>query len=82
MNRDAKKLISSSYRGIIRQIPGKVYTLQECVSLLRVPTSCRADIQDFGNKTWTNGDNIPELWISKNLDLKNVSNKIRNIMRQ
>lgn len=68
-------------RSLIRQAPGKVYTFQDCVDLLKVPEWCRGELHEFGIKTWTNGERPPELWICHDLSLKNVTNKIRNIMR-
>ncbi|KAJ4387916.1 hypothetical protein N0V93_008519 [Gnomoniopsis smithogilvyi] len=68
------------YWKIIRQIPGKVYTFQDCVDMLGVPDWYRHELREFGNSAWI--DVVPKLWIRKDLGLKNVSNKIKNIMRQ
>lgn len=76
-----EKLISYR-RSIVRQIPEKSYTFEECLDLLRVPAEYRHELSGFGNKIWTNGDSLPEFWICKNLSLRRVSNKIHNIMRQ
>lgn len=68
-------------RCLARQKPGKEYTLQECLTILRVPTVIWPRIIAFGSKSWVNGAEIPRLWVGKELSLANVKGKIRNIMR-
>lgn len=68
-------------RNVIRQIPEKDYSLQECLDLLLVPAHLRASIQGFGNRLWVNQAPVPEIWVCKALRLDSVTNKIRLIMK-
>lgn len=51
------------------------------MDLLKVPAQYRLDMHGFGPKVWINGNNIPEVWISKGLSVPQVTSKIFNIMR-
>ncbi|PSR77035.1 hypothetical protein BD289DRAFT_486648 [Coniella lustricola] len=66
---------------IARQIPGKQYTLQDCLAILKVPEGLWPHITEFGDKTWVNGAEIPQHWVCADLSLANVKAKIRNVMR-
>lgn len=69
------------FRHVIRQIPGKIYSIEDCYDLFGVGEACRREIPQFGAKKWVNGAPIPGLWISKDLKLDDVANKIRLVMR-
>lgn len=64
-----------------RQIPGKEYSLAECLDVLRVVPECRQEVQEFGPKRWRVGQPVPLVYVCKDMSLSEVRNKIRNIMR-
>lgn len=72
-----------SGRCIVRQKPGKDYSLEECLDLLPSNAVVHRVIreQGFGEKVWVNDSPVPGIWMCKDLKMINVANKIRRIMR-
>lgn len=66
---------------LVRQIPGREYTLEDCFDALMVPPEFRNDIHEFGPKLWTVGEEIPYVYICKDMPLRLVITKINNLMR-
>lgn len=67
--------------GLVRQVPGRNYRLEDCFDTIQVPHEFRSEIQDFGGKLWTIGQKMPPLYICKDMPLAAVTSKIKNIMR-
>ncbi|KUI62435.1 hypothetical protein VP1G_09556 [Cytospora mali] len=67
--------------GLVRQVPGRNYTLEDCFDALVVPDEFRREINGFSAKLWTNGAQIPRLYMCKDMHLKAVLTKINNLMR-
>lgn len=65
-----------------RQIPGKEYSLEECLDVLQVMPECRQAIHEFGPKRWRVGDAVPLVYVCKDMSISEVTGKIRNIMRE
>lgn len=67
--------------GLLRQVPGRDYTLEEAFNTLRIPQEFRREMRGFGAKRWIVGNEMPKMYICKDLPLQNVVTKINNVMR-
>ena len=66
--------------GLARQIPGRNYTLEDCFETLGVPDDLQQQVKGFGPMLWKVGDRMPHLYICKDIEVKCLLEKIKNIM--
>ncbi|ROW04896.1 hypothetical protein VMCG_04904 [Cytospora schulzeri] len=67
--------------GLVRQVLGRHYSLEDCLNILRIPQELRNEIDNFGPRLWTVGQKMPRLYICKDMPLAAVVTKMDNLMR-
>lgn len=64
------------------QSEGKAYSVEDCLEVLAVPDDIRQEVEGFGPRAWTVGQSIPRCYLAKDLPLKYVETKIRELMQK
>lgn len=65
------------------QVEGKTYTVEDCLNILdEVPDHIRREVRGFGPRTWTVGQPIPRCYLAKDLPIRLIESKIREVMRR
>lgn len=64
------------------QMEGKVYSVQECLDIFKAPDQVRREVTGFGRRVWTVGQPVPRCYLAKDLPIKFVVSKIREVMRR
>lgn len=64
------------------QLDGNVYSLQECLDIFELPANQEREVTGFGRRVWTVGEPVPRCYLAKDLPLRFVVSKIREVMRK